>query len=101
MTNKNKFYFFNVYYIIMSNLYNEKFNNFNYYHYEQIIKEKNNDIEHLKKKLHNCQRTKLRLKNKLNFKIFMLEEKLQDYEIEDDWDEIKNEQNIEKKIKND
>lgn len=68
------------------------------YNYE--INLKNEKITHLKKKIHNLQRTKLRLKNNLNFKIKSLEEKLKEYEIEDDWDEIKNEQ-IKEKLKND
>ena len=78
-------------------MYNEQIN---YYH--ETFKKKDEEILNLKKKLHNCQRTKLRLKNKLNFKITLLEEKLKEYDIADDWDEIKNEINIEQpKLKND
>lgn len=63
-------------------------------YYDECIKklqEKDDEINSLKKKIHNIQRTKLRLKNKLNFKIILLEEKLKEYDITDDWDEIKNE----------
>lgn len=79
------------------------------YYYSECLKtleKKNNEIELLKKKLHNTQRSKLRLKNNLNFKIQLLEAKLKDYEIQDDWDEINvdnatNTNLNETKIKND
>ena len=77
-------------------------------YYEQcikILKEKDEEIDLLKKKLHNTQRNKLRLKNKLNFKLLVLKEKLKEYEIEDDWDDITIEnsiqENTQEKIKND
>lgn len=72
-------------------------------YYDECIKklqEKDDEINSLKKKIHNIQRTKLRLKNKLNFKIILLEEKLKEYDITDDWDEIQNETE-ENKIKKD
>lgn len=61
------------------------------YYYNECLKtleKKKEEIELLQKKVHNTQRSKLRLKNKLNFKIQLLEAKLKDYEIQDDWDEI-------------
>lgn len=74
-----------------------------YDQYLKTIEEKNNEIESLKKKIHNIQRTKLRLKNKLNFKIILLEQKLKEYDISDDWDVVDNDNDNDEqnKIKND
>ena len=60
-----------------------------------IIDEKNEEIRELKKQLHNIQRSKLRLKNKLNIKIEELELRLNSIQWAEEWDNIET-NNVEK-----